>query len=84
MENKKIADATHNITAYRIQMEKGNILQVIYNYFLLLQLDRNYDIIEYICYIKMSLVKIVCKHYTVTQVKCTVIYDRTLCIQGLQ
>lgn len=31
MENKKIADATHNITAYRIQMEKGNILQVIYN-----------------------------------------------------
>ncbi|GLV44781.1 hypothetical protein CBL_14648 [Carabus blaptoides fortunei] len=27
MENKKIADATHNITAYRIQMDKGNILQ---------------------------------------------------------
>lgn len=36
MENKKIAEATHNITAYRIQQEKGGILQVNFLKFILI------------------------------------------------
>lgn len=28
LENKKVAEATHNISAYRIQMDKGGLLQV--------------------------------------------------------